>query len=333
MTTLKDISNITGYSVTTVSRALKDGEDVKENTRDYIKSVAKKMGYSVNLQGLSLRTGINYNICMIMPLLRDDGLDRDVGNIALISGITAALENTPYKLNIIPLSAGCSPLDAIKEVVEGNLAGGIIFNLTTVNDERIEYLTKINFPFVAYGRSFTDLSYSFVDIDEEDLGYKAVDYLIKKGANNILCINGDEIFTYAHYRKQGMLKACIDNGFDAKHHLTIIKDLSDAKIWREYFCSLMKQDSRPDGIYCGTEITALGCYSGIIDAGLKINRDVHVICTEFSDLPTFFSPPLSGIRLNNYQTGLKLGNAVLKQVESKNEQKTQLILKPEIMLR
>ena len=95
----------------------------------------------------------------------------------------------------------------------------------------------------------------------------------------------------------------------------------------------MKQDSRPDGIYCGTEITALGCYSGIIDAGLKINRDVHVICTEFSDLPTFFSPPLSGIRLNNYQTGLKLGNAVLKQVESKNEQKTQLILKPEIMLR
>ena len=100
MATLKDISNITGYSVTTVSRALKDGEDVKENTRDYIKSVAKKMGYSVNLQGLSLRTGINYNICMIMPLLRDDGLDRDVGNIALISGITAALENTPYKLNI-----------------------------------------------------------------------------------------------------------------------------------------------------------------------------------------------------------------------------------------
>lgn len=42
MATLKDISNITGYSVTTVSRALKDGEDVKENTRDYIKSVAKK---------------------------------------------------------------------------------------------------------------------------------------------------------------------------------------------------------------------------------------------------------------------------------------------------
>lgn len=121
MATLKDISNITGYSVTTVSRALKDGEDVKENTRDYIKSVAKKMGYSVNLQGLSLRTGINYNICMIMPLLRDDGLDRDVGNIALISGITAALENTPYKLNIIPLSAGCSPLMQSKKLLKETL--------------------------------------------------------------------------------------------------------------------------------------------------------------------------------------------------------------------
>ena len=52
MATLKDISNITGYSVTTVSRALKDGEDVKENTtvtgvpakvvRDYNKIIHKK---------------------------------------------------------------------------------------------------------------------------------------------------------------------------------------------------------------------------------------------------------------------------------------------------
>lgn len=130
-----------------------------------------------------------------------------------------------------------------------------------------------------------------------------------------------------------MLKACLDNGFDAERNLTIIKEKSDAKIWREYFCTLMKQDSRPDGIFCGTEITALGCHSGIKDAGLKINKDVHLICAECSDLAAFFTPPLTGIRLNNYQTGLKLGNAVLKQVESKNEQKTQLILKPEIMLR
>lgn len=328
MATLKDISEITGFSVTTVSRALKDGEEVKEDTKAKVREVAQQLGYSVNLQGLGLRTGINYTISMIMPLLREDELDRDVGNISLISGVAAGLENTPYKLNIIPFSAGKSPLIPVKRVVEGNLAGGIIFNLTTVNDDRIEYLTEKNFPFVAFGRSNFNFEYSYIDTDEESIGYMAVEYLAKNGCKNILCINGDEIFTYAHYRKKGMLKACKEHNIDIEHNFKIIPDKSDAKIWREYFHNLMKLPNHPDGIFCSTEISALGCKSGIQDAGLRPNQDVYVICAEFSDLAAFYTPPLCGIKISNYKSGIHIAEAILKQVESKNTIKTQLLEKP-----
>ena len=56
--TLKTIAEYTGLSVTTVSRALKDGDDVKQPTIDFVKAAAKKLGYAPNLQGLSFKTGI-----------------------------------------------------------------------------------------------------------------------------------------------------------------------------------------------------------------------------------------------------------------------------------
>ena len=40
--TLKTIAEYTGLSVTTVSRALKDGDDVKQPTIDLVKAAAKK---------------------------------------------------------------------------------------------------------------------------------------------------------------------------------------------------------------------------------------------------------------------------------------------------
>lgn len=52
--TLKTIAEYTGLSVTTVSRALKDGDDVKQPTIDKVKAAAKYV-YAPNLQGLSLK--------------------------------------------------------------------------------------------------------------------------------------------------------------------------------------------------------------------------------------------------------------------------------------
>ena len=47
---LKMLAEYTGLSVTTVSRALKDGDDVKQPTKDKVKAAAKKLGYVPNIQ-------------------------------------------------------------------------------------------------------------------------------------------------------------------------------------------------------------------------------------------------------------------------------------------
>ena len=45
---LKDIAAATGFSINTVSHALRDESDIPEVTREKIKAAAKEMGYIPN---------------------------------------------------------------------------------------------------------------------------------------------------------------------------------------------------------------------------------------------------------------------------------------------
>lgn len=323
---LKMLAEYTGLSVTTVSRALKDGDDVKQPTKDKVKAAAKKLGYVPNIQGLSLRTGINYNICAILPMIKPGDFIGDVGSLALISGLTAGLENTPYKLTVLPMISGQDPLDPVKLAVEGNLAGGIIMSLTKTNDERVIYLKENNIPFVTFGQTELSINHSFVDVDNKDLGYRAAKYLYEKGCSKIKMISSSTIYTYVWHKYYGVKHASMEfsKNFSMDEDLIIDTDVPN---YRDYAKELCSSKDAPDGIICGSEISALGIIAGAQDAGRVIGKDFHVICIETSELPNFFMPPIPGLRQDFHSVGVKLSKYIVKQIEGEAPENLQYIEK------
>ena len=64
--TLKDIAQQTGYSINTVSRALRDKADIADATRQKIKKVAAEMGHVNNMLAASLRLGYTNTVAVIL---------------------------------------------------------------------------------------------------------------------------------------------------------------------------------------------------------------------------------------------------------------------------
>ena len=64
--TLKDIAKQTGYSVNTVSRALRDKDDIAQETKDRIKQIALEMGHVNNTLAASLRLGYTRTVAVIL---------------------------------------------------------------------------------------------------------------------------------------------------------------------------------------------------------------------------------------------------------------------------
>ncbi|MBE0689645.1 MAG: LacI family DNA-binding transcriptional regulator, partial [Anaerolineae bacterium] len=65
--TLKTLAYATGYSVTTVSRALGGFNDVNEETRRAILEEAYRQGYEPNLQARALQKKRSQTIGLVLP--------------------------------------------------------------------------------------------------------------------------------------------------------------------------------------------------------------------------------------------------------------------------
>ncbi|MGC1473880.1 MAG: LacI family DNA-binding transcriptional regulator [Psychroserpens sp.] len=65
--TLKDISRVSGYSVSTVSKALNDKFDVNSDTKIIIREIAKKYNYVPNTYAIALRKKRTKTISVIIP--------------------------------------------------------------------------------------------------------------------------------------------------------------------------------------------------------------------------------------------------------------------------
>ncbi|MDP4228554.1 MAG: LacI family DNA-binding transcriptional regulator, partial [Bacteroidota bacterium] len=65
--TIKDIANILGISISTVSRALKNHPDISEETKNQVKELAVKLNYEPNALALNLRRCRTNTIGVIIP--------------------------------------------------------------------------------------------------------------------------------------------------------------------------------------------------------------------------------------------------------------------------
>ncbi|MGH6808637.1 MAG: LacI family DNA-binding transcriptional regulator, partial [Ensifer adhaerens] len=93
--TIKTLAEITGYSIATISKALRDSPVVAPVTRDLIFKAAREVGYQANARGMALRTGKSFQAAVLMPVTAARDYEWDgVEYTQVLSGVSQALEGT-----------------------------------------------------------------------------------------------------------------------------------------------------------------------------------------------------------------------------------------------
>jgi len=81
MITLKNISHLTGFSVSTVSKALNDKHEINADTRKKIQDFAFRSNYVPNKNAISLRRRKSNIIAVILPQVNDVFYSEVLGNM------------------------------------------------------------------------------------------------------------------------------------------------------------------------------------------------------------------------------------------------------------
>lgn len=211
--TMKDIAKETGYSVNTVSRALRDKDDISDATKEVIQSKAEEMGYINNQLASSLRLGHTNMIAVILGDISNPHFGimmKEIEGRARYYGYTSFLINTNENDKM--------EKDAILMALNKNV-DGIIICPAQHNNDNIEFLMDMNIPFVQIGRHSQDLESSYVVCNDELGGYQATNYLLENGHENILMLGGPSYISSAKERLAGYKRAHKEKGIPLNENL------------------------------------------------------------------------------------------------------------------
>lgn len=313
--TIKSIAKRTGYSVGTVSNALRGTDSVKRETREEIQRVAKELGYRVNLDGLKLRTKKSYRIAVLVGVSADVPEEWEgVEFTRILAGISNALRGSMYELSVFSVADIDGSMKTLQSIVREGLADGVIFSGTRRNDPRIAYLQEQDFPFVTYGMSDSSQPHPYVDFDSQAAAFDATERLLKLGHHRIALINPPQRLIYAAQREQGYSDALSAAG-EPQDPALVFSGPTTAKTGQQGFISLMKMPDRPTAIICANEAMTLGVLSAASDTGIRVGRDIVVISTDDLQLSRYFVPPPSTYYVPIAETSHLLGEFMLKSLD------------------
>lgn len=270
---LKSLARTLGISKTTVSRALNGYPEVNVQTRERVLAAAKEAGYEANPMARSLAVGRTNVFGIIYPLLPSDLGDPMF--LGVVGGMSAALEKSKMNLIIAPVSPQ-NELPSYEQMVRGRRVDGLVVSRTLVHDERIAYLVKKGFPFIAHGRTELKQPYAWFDYDNEAGIRMACDALFAHGHQRIAMISAPLEFNFARQRRDSF-NACMQKAglaVDPKH---LADNTLDRRSGYQAMQQLLATSPRPTAVIVDNHLSGVGAVRALLDAGIEIGKEVSVI--------------------------------------------------------
>ena len=312
--TLKDIAKDTGFSVNTVSHALKDMEDISEKTRRLIQQRAKEMGYIADSVAGSLRSGKTRTIAVILGDVSNPHFGlwvREIETEVFRHGYNTLIINTDEDEDV--------EQSAVIAAI-GKRVDGIIICPTQKQTDCLRLLQNSGIPFVLIGRRWEKADMDYVVLDDVRGGYIATRNLMERGADRILFLNGPEHISSSRERLQGYLDAHRDTGLAVDPALiqTVgIKSGECGKVLQE----IIGREIDFDGILAFSDIVAFDTLNELRKLG---GVSSHMPIASFDDIMQGLVLPIPLDSVDSAEGSLSVAaaNLLLQRIKgkSRNEQ-------------
>lgn len=211
--TLQDIADRTGYTVNTVSRALKNKSDISASTREYIRQAADEMGYIRNQMASSLRSGRTKTLGVVVG-----GMSNPYYGV-----MTDAIQNVAAEFGY-SLFIFCSRDDPELElqVVETAISrqvDGILLFPCSGSGRTIERMKAAGVPYVLMARHLDSPDDDWVVCGEEEGAYLATKHLIDAGHTRLGFLSSFDVVGSSEWRAHGFLRALEEHGLPRENGL------------------------------------------------------------------------------------------------------------------
>ena len=293
--TIKEISEATGFSPATVSNALNHKKGVNQETAAIIFETARKMGY-VEEQKIKR---LKFVIFKANGLIIDDTPFFPL----MIEGVQKECKNYGLEMSICNLDKRDSDYEEQVDRIRIDGSSAVILLGTELEDADLQVFKDSKCPVLILDYWVSEMSFNGVLINNADSARTAVEYLISKGHREIGYLRGAFRIKAFRSREVGYRVALEKAGFPVNEEMVVTLSTTMDGAYRDMRDYLASKPQLPTAFFADNDMVALGAMKAMTEAGIRIPEQVSII--GFDDLPfcEIASPRLSTIRVSKQEMG------------------------------
>ncbi len=289
--TLKQVAEVSGVSVRTVSNVVNGFHYIAPETRQRVQAAIDALGYRPNAAARSLRTGRTGLLALVVPALDQPyfaELARAVVGHATAAGYTVVLDQTDGDRE--------RELDLLADQPRRTMFDGLILNPLTLTSADIpERPTR---PIVLLGERAIASSADHVHIDNVSAARAATDHLIALGRRRIAVIGTQDIPSgqSARQRLQGAMLALAEAGLPAHPDLLLPTDTYTRREGYRAMGTILDSGRPVDGVFCFNDTMAIGALRALRERSIRVPDDIAVVGFDDIEEGEYAAPSLTTIR-------------------------------------
>jgi len=335
MTSIREVAEHSGVSMSTVSRVFNGYDDVSQATRERVLASAEELDYAPSA---AARTLVTRRSQVVGVVLYTGDEHPDIHHPffqGVLVGLKRGIGALGYDLLLFateqPGSSRGREHSYLRRARQHRVDGIVLMGVAR-EDPEVEKLVRSPIPVIGVDLDVAGSSSSYVTSDNVGGARLAVRHLHGLGHTRIATIAGPQRTKPGADRLLGYRAEVRALGLDADPAYELEGDFyseSGGAAMRR----LLELTERPTAVFAASDLMAVGAIRAAQGAGLRVPEDLAVVGFDDIQLAELVDPPLTTIRQDSVGIGVAAGRALVEQIENPDVTPPVLTLPVELVVR
>lgn len=306
---LKEIAEICGVSVATVSRVINQNGRYSKETDERVRKVIEQYNYRPNQIAKGLRTNRMDAVGIIVP---------DITN-EFFAAMILALQKRLFQDNFSCIIFNTNESEAVEKQCISSLLSLNISGIVSANGRLdLDACLDPQMPRVYVDRLPTKNGRCqkavYLTSNHEEGAYLAGKELALCGCKTVACITALENSTATTMRNTGFERACREFGMAYPPEYKFVPEEVSLDSAYKITKDALRGGARFDGLFCQTDWLAIGALKAMNELGISPPEDMQLIGFDDIRASRVGSKPLTTVHQSSSLLGSSAANAILRLI-------------------
>ena len=313
---IRKISEITGFSMSTVSNALNRKRGVNKQTAEKILKTAEELGYRVEEELTKIR----------FVIFRKNGMIIDESSFhpAVIEGVEHQAKLMGYETIFCYVDVNDPDYEEqLVDILEDKQSAVGLLGTEMMEADYEPYACSKNRIILLDGRS-DRYAIDSVLINDTEAAEEAVGYLAEKGHERIGYLRGEFRIQAFRSRELGYYQKMHRLGLPVKPEYIAVVGTRIETAYQKMKEYLAGAEELPTAFFADNDVIAIGCMRAMKECGYDVPGDISVIGFDDVAYGMVSDPPLSTMHVYKQELGARAVCELLSMTEKDNRAKVKI---------